>query len=107
MNEYFSPNGRIIIAPFKTDEEYNGSDRLIIKYYKIHGVYTYSVQAQIQKRVYCKWPHPQDEIFETVYECKRAAKKELKEFCDRNNLKKAFSRLVPRLTDQLDLFADL
>lgn len=103
----FSPNGRIIAKPFRTDENTNGNDKITIHYYKIKSLLTYSIQAQIQKRVFCKWPHPQDGLFESVLECKQDARNCLQVFCDQNKLKKAFNRLVPTLTDQLDLFDEI
>lgn len=106
-NPFFSPNGRIIVEPFRTDSNTNGTDYLKINYYKISVMYTYSIQAQMQKRIFAKYPHPQSEVFDSVQECKIAAKKDLQAWCDQNKLKKAFNRLVPELTDQLDLFADL
>lgn len=107
LGEYFSDNGRITALPFRTDSHSSGTDQVTIKFYKIKCLMTYSIQAQIQKRIYCKWPHPQDGLFETVYECKKDAEICLKIFCDQNKLKKAFNRLVPGLTSQLDLFDDL
>lgn len=103
----FSPNGRIIAKPFRTDENTSGNDKITIHYYKIKSLLTYSIQAQIQKRVFCKWPHPQDGLFESVWECKQDARNCLQAFCDQNKLKKAFNRLVPTLTDQLDLFDEI
>lgn len=107
MTDIFSSNGRIIIPPFRTDENSSGNDTIKISYYKIACLYTYSIQAQIQKRIYCKWPHPQDGLFESVWDCKKDAKNYLRAFCDQNKLKKAFTRLVPNITDQLDLFEEL
>ena len=107
LNEYFSDNGRITALPFRTDSHSSGNDQITIKFYKIKCLMTYSIQAQIQKRIYCKWPHPQDGLFETVYDCKISARNDLKAWCDQNKLKKAFNRLVPELTDQLDLFDDI
>ena len=107
LNEYFSDNGRITALPFRTDSHSSGTDQITIKFYKIKCLMTYSIQAQIQKRIYCKWPHPQDGLFKTVYECKIAARNDLKAWFDQNKKKKAFNRLVPELTDQLDLFDDI
>ena len=107
LSEYFSENGRITALPFRTDSHSSGTDQVKINFYKIKCLMTYSIQAQIQKRVFCKWPHPQDGLFETVYECKKDAEKCLKLFCDQNKLKKAFNRLVPSITSQLDLFEEL
>ena len=107
FSEYFSENGRITALPFRTDSHSSGTDQVTIKFYKIKCLMTYSIQAQIQKRIYCKWPHPQDGLFETVYECKKDAEMCLKIFCEQNKLKKAFNRLVPEITSQLDLFDDL
>lgn len=107
ITKNFSPNGRIIIAPFRNDENTCGADKVIISYYKIASLFTYSIQAKIQKRVFCKWPHPDDGLFDSVWECKQDAKIYLQNFCDQNKLKKAFNRLVPTLTDQLDLFDEI
>ena len=107
LSEYFSEDGRITALPFRTDSHSSGTGQVTIKFYKIKCLMTYSIQAQIQKRIYCKWPHPQDGLFESVYECKKDAEMCLKIFCDQNKLKKAFNRLVPGLTSQLDLFEDL
>ena len=107
LSEYFSANGRITSLPFRTDSHSSGTDLVTIKFYKIKCLMTYSIQAQIQKRIFCKWPHPQDGLFETVYECKKDAEMCLKIFCDQNKLKKAFNRLVPTITSQLDLFDEL
>lgn len=107
MTDIFSSNGRIIIPPFKTDENSSGNDTIKISYFKIACLYTYSIQAQIQKRIYCKWPHPQDGLFESVWECKKDAEKCLQLFCEQNKLKKAYNRLVPVITCQLDLFDDI
>ena len=106
-NPFFSPNGRIIVKPFRTDTNKKGTDLLTINYYRISVMYTYSIQAQIQKRIFAKFPHPQTEVFDSIQECKTAAKNDLKAWCDQNKLKKAFNRLVPELTDQLDLFNDI
>lgn len=107
LSEYFSANGRITSLPFRTDSHSSGTDQVTIKFYKIKCLMTYSIQAQIQKRIFCKWPHPQDGLFKTVYECKKDAEMCLKIFCDQNKLKKAFNRLVPEITSQLDLFDEL
>ena len=107
LSEYFSANGRITALPFRTDSHSSGTDQVTINFYKIKCLMTYSIQAQIQKRIYCKWPHPQDGLFESVWECKKDAEMCLKIFCDQNKLKKAFNRLVPSITSQLDLFEDL
>lgn len=105
--DIFSPNGRILVSPFRTDENSFGTDKIIINYYKVKCLLTYSIQAQIQKRTFCKYPHPQDELFETVWECKQSARFYIQNYCTQNNLKKAFNRLVPTLTDQLDLFDEI
>lgn len=107
ITESFSSNGRIIIPPFRTDKNESGNDTLTINYYRISCLMTYSIQAQIQKRIYCKWPHPQDGLFESIWECKQDAKNCLQAFCDQNKLKKAFNRLVPSITEQLDLFEEI
>lgn len=106
MNE-FSPNGRIIATPFRTDKNTCGNDKIIINYYKIKSLLTYSIQAQIQKRTFCKWPHPQDGLFDSIWECKQDARNCLQAFCEQNKLKKAFNRLVPLITDQLDLWDEI
>lgn len=107
MDEYFSQNGRITITPFRTDENSFGNDKITINYYKIKCLLTYSIQAQIQKRIFCKYPHPDDGLFESIWECKQDARQCLQSFCDQNKLKKAFNRLIPTLTDQLDLFDEI
>lgn len=107
LSEYFSANGRITSLPFRTDSHSSGTDQVTIKFYKIKCLMTYSIQAQIQKRIFAKFPHPQTEVFNSIQECKTAARNDLKAWCDQNKLKKAFNRLVPELTDQLDLFDDI
>lgn len=107
INKNFSPNGRILTEPFRTDNNSFGNDKIIINYYKIGCLITYSIQAEIQKKIFCKYPHPQDGFFESVWECKQDARNYLQTFCDQNRLKKAFNRLVPTLTDQLDLFDEI
>lgn len=106
-NPFFSANGRITVEPFRTDQNESGADFFKINYYRLAGMYTYSVQAQMQKRIFAKFPHPQDELYSTIQECKFAAKNALKNWTDQNRLKKCFTRLVPVVTDQLDLFDDL
>lgn len=107
FNKHFSTNGRIISAPIRTDTTQNGNDKIIINYYQISSLLTYSIQAEIQKKIFCKYPHPQDGLYTTIWECKQDARQHLKTFCEQNKLKKAFSRLVPTLTDQLDLFDEI
>lgn len=106
-NPFFSQNGRIITEPAKTEKFTNGNDFIEISFYKISVMYTYSFKAQMQKRIYAKYPHPQDEVFDSIRDCKIDAKKHLKIWCDQNKLKKCYSRLVPSITDQLDLFDEL
>jgi len=107
ITDIFSPNGRILVKPFRSDENTFGADSVIIKYYKIFSMVTYSIQAKIQNRIFCKYPHPNDGLYDNVQECKQDARLDLYKFCEQNKLKKAFHRLVPSLTDQLDLFEDL
>lgn len=105
MNEaVFSPNGRILLKPFKVEKNSSGNDSVIISYYQFDGVYTYSVQAQMQKRIFAKHPHPQDAVFDSLSECNSAAYDDLKKWTDENRLKKCFARLVPSITMQLSLF---
>lgn len=106
-NPFFSQNGRIIIPPMRTDTMTSGRDSLAILIYKFAGVYTYSVQAHMQGRIFAKHPHPQDEVFDTIADCKRAARQALKQWADQNRLKKCFNRLVPSVTDQLDLLEEI
>lgn len=103
-NPFFSPNGRILIKPFKVEKNTSGNDSVIISYYTYAGVYTYSIQAQMQKRIFAKHPHPHDEIFLSIAECNTSAFEALKIWCDQNRLKKCFNRLVPPITMQLSLF---
>lgn len=107
MTESFSQNGRIIIPPFSTYSNKNGNDYIKISFYKIDSGYTYSVQAQLQKHIYAKWPHPQDTLFTSIWECKMDAKLHLKNYCLQNHLIKKFEHLIPCITDQLDLFDNL
>lgn len=106
-NPFFSQNGRITVTPCRTDKTEHGADVVTINYYQLSSMFTYSIQAQMQKRIFAKYPHPQNEVFASIDECKISARKDLKAWCDQNKLKKCFTRLVPELTDQLDLFDDL
>lgn len=106
-SKYFSVNGRLIISPIKIDKCLNGNDYIIISFFKIEDQYTFSIKAQIQKRIFAKFPHPEDQLYNSIFECRFQAKSDLKNWCNQNKLKKAFNRLIPSITDQLDLFDDL
>lgn len=107
MNEYFNQNGRITIKPFRTDKEGNDKDNFTLCYYKICDKYTYSIQAKLQKRIFSKYPHPNDKLFDSVADCREDALKILDDFCSQNRLKKCWSKIQPSVFWQLDLFSEL
>ena len=45
MNKYFSPNGRIIESPFRTEHNTLNNEQVIINFYKIKNLYTYSIHS--------------------------------------------------------------
>lgn len=107
MNEYFNKNGRIIIEPYRTDKEGDDKDNFVLNYYKINDKFVYSIQAVLQKRIFTKYPHPNDKLFNSISDCRENALKILDDFCSKNRLKKCWKKLHPGVFWQLDLFDDL
>lgn len=103
----FNANGSIDLKPFATEKEKTEDGSfVIINFYKIgEEKITYSLQAKIQKRIYAKYPHPEDRLFSNKVDARLDADEHLKNFCFANKLKKQYFRL--RQIAQPSLFDDL
>ena len=103
----FNTNGSIDIKPFATEKEKSEDGNfVIINFYKIaEDKIAYSIQAKIQKRIFAKYPHPEDKLCSNKIEARLDADEYLRNFCFANKLKKQYYKLM-QIT-QPSLFDDL
>lgn len=98
----FSRFGAIKQDPVQTENEEHGKIKIQLDFYKIDSGFDYAIKAVIQNQVFTRYPHPAGTLFDSIYEARKDAYKQLENFCNNNKLKKQFNACLavqPELFD--------
>ena len=93
-------------TPVKTSREVSGKNVVTVEFYEENNRYTFGIKAIFGNRAWAKWPKKDDPSYEDLNTARRMAEKALKDWCDKNQLHKAFTATIscfqPELFDDIE-----